>query len=79
MDRKASDGAAARTEGGEVIDRDEVDRAGEVLRRLSPPLPEKHTDCEQCGEKRRCTWLKTSHVPIYAWVCEECWDEWVAE
>lgn len=38
-----------------------------------------HGRCHLCQRDAGCTYLKTAHVPLYAWVCEDCRDEWVSE
>ncbi len=35
--------------------------------------------CNCCERATLCTYLKAAHVPLYAWVCSECRDEWVYE
>lgn len=48
-------------------------------RRRTGEGTERVTQCHLCKKILPCTYLKTSHVPIRAFVCEGCREEWCAE
>jgi hypothetical protein len=36
-------------------------------------------ECYLCRFVMICTYVKAAHIPLYAWVCPECYDNWTDE
>jgi hypothetical protein len=44
---------------------------------MTKEFDKKHGECHACKRQTSVTYLKTAHVPLYGWVCEDCREDWV--